>query len=191
LPQVNRELKPDPSYFKGPNRPVEQVPWHDAVEFCDRLAQHTKRPYRLPSEAEWEYACRAGTITPFHFGDMITTEVANYNGSAYADGPAGESRGETTAVDHFGIANVFGLSDMHGNVWEWCQDHWHANYDGAPTDGSAWTTGGDDSRRVIRGGAWIPLPGGCRSAYRFGDDPDCGLNDQGFRVVCSAPRALS
>jgi formylglycine-generating enzyme required for sulfatase activity len=190
LPQVNRELDPDPSSFKGDHRPVESVSWHDAVEFCARLTALTGRPYRLPTEAEWEYACRAGTTTPFHFGDMITTEVANYNGSAYADGPAGESRGETTAVDQFGIANVFGLSDMHGNVLEWCQDHWHENYDDAPTDGSAWLTEQKYANRVFRGGAWYSLPRYCRSASRAGSYPGGRTDVRGFRVVCSAPRAL-
>ncbi|MFM6071877.1 MAG: formylglycine-generating enzyme family protein, partial [Dolichospermum sp.] len=139
LPQVNQELKPNPSRFKGAKRPVERVSWHDAVEFCARLSNHSQRPYRLPSEAEWEYACRAGTITPFHFGETITTELANYNGNnTYGDGPKGVYRGETTEVGSFKIANEFGLYDMHGNVWEWCQDDWHNNYEGAPTDGSAW-----------------------------------------------------
>jgi formylglycine-generating enzyme required for sulfatase activity len=188
LPQVNRELNPDPSYFKGDNRPVENVSWHDAVEFCARLSAYTNRTYRLPSEAEWEYACRANTTTPFHFGDMITTDVANYNGSVYADGPQGESRGETTPVDRFGIANAFGLSDVHGNVLEWCADHWHENYENAPTDGSAWIEGGDSSRRVWRGGSWDDDPRLCRSAYRDRGVPDLIYNGLGFRVVCSPPR---
>ena len=131
-----REFDPEPSRFKGDNRPVERVSWYDAVEFCDRLSTHTGREYRLPSEAEWEYACRAGTQTPFYFGRTLTTELANYNGNyTYGDGSKGEYREETTPVDHFGIANTFGLCDMHGNVYEWCQDHWHNTYEGAPTDG--------------------------------------------------------
>ncbi|HIK45183.1 MAG TPA: formylglycine-generating enzyme family protein, partial [Leptolyngbyaceae cyanobacterium M65_K2018_010] len=110
LPQVERELNPDPSYFKGQDRPVERVNWYEAVEFCARLSAHTGRAYRLPTEAEWEYACRADTTTPFYFGNTLTTEVANYNGTyTYADGPKGEYRKETTPVDHFGIANAFGL----------------------------------------------------------------------------------
>jgi formylglycine-generating enzyme required for sulfatase activity len=191
LPQVNRELKPDPSHFKGDNRPVEKVSWYDAVEFCDRLAQHTQRPYRLPSEAEWEYACRAGTKTPFYFGKTLTTEVANYDGNyTYADGPEGEYREETTSVDHFGIANAFGLSDMHGNVWEWCEDHWHDNYKGAPTDGSAWLTDNNEARRINRGGSWSNSPRYCRSACRSDAAPDGVSGNLGFRVVCSAPRTL-
>lgn len=137
LPQVNRELEPDPSYFKGANRPVEQVSWYDAVEFCDRLTSYTKRQYRLPSEAEWEYACRAGTTTPFHFGETITSELANYDAnSTYGAGVKGTYREETTVVGSFQVANAFGLYDMHGQVWEWCLDDWHDNYEGAPTDGS-------------------------------------------------------
>ena len=190
MPQVEQGLEADPSRFKGDRRPVEQVSWNDAVEFCARLSAHTGRDYRLPTEAEWEYACRVGTMTPFHFGDMITTEVANYNGRAYSGGPEGERRGKTTLVDHFGIANAYGLSDMHGNVFEWCQDYWHENYDGAPTNGIAWIEGGDSSRRVYRGGSWSINPWFCRSAYRDRGTPGFDYFLIGFRVVCSAPRAL-
>ncbi len=189
LPQVNRELEPDPSSFKGSRLPVEQVSWYDAVEFCDRLSVHTDRAYRLPTEAEWEYACRAGTVTPFYFGDMILTEVANYNGDyMYADGPKGKNRRKTTSVNEFDGANAFGLCDMHGNVWEWCQDHWHENYEGAPTDGSAWFTDDEDARRVRRGGSRFSYPSYCRSACRDNDSPDFRDSDFGFRVSCSAPR---
>jgi formylglycine-generating enzyme required for sulfatase activity len=190
LPQANRELNLDPSQFKGQDRPVEQVSWYDAVEFCARLSAHTGRTYRLPTEAEWEYACRAGTITPFHFGDMITTEVANYNGSAYNNGPAGDGRDETTPVDYFEGANAFGLSDMHGNVLEWCQDHWHSDYEGAPTDGSAWLTENDQASRVSRGGSWSFDPWFCRCAFRNFFFPDYRDDDFGFRVVSVPPRAL-
>ncbi|MBW4465469.1 MAG: formylglycine-generating enzyme family protein [Pegethrix bostrychoides GSE-TBD4-15B] len=189
MPQVNRKLNPDPARFKGDNLPVERVDWHDAVEFCDRLLQHTGRIYRLPSEAEWEYACRAGTITPFHFGETITTELANYNGSVYRQEPKGKSRGRTTPVGSF-LPNRFGLYDMHGNVREWCADHWHDNYEGAPIDGSAWIEGGDGSRRVLRGGSWDVNPLLCRSAYRVCLNPDFANNDGGFRVVSSASRTL-
>jgi formylglycine-generating enzyme required for sulfatase activity len=175
--------------FVAPNKPVVGVSWSDAVEFCERLAQKTGRPYRLPSEAEWEYACRAGTTTPFYFGKTITSEVANYDATyTYGAGPKGEYRNGTTPVDHFGMANAFGLSDMHGNVWEWCLDHWHRNYDGAPPDGSAWIEGGDSSYRVLRGGSWNFHPRYCRSAYRYGYFPDSRYNDNGFRVCCTALR---
>ena len=188
MPQVERNLEADPSRFKGDNRPVEYVSWYDADEFCQRLSRYTGREYRLPTEAEWEYACRAGTTTPFHFGDMITTEVANYDGRSYAGGPGGKRRGKTTPVDDFGFANAFGLSDMHGNVREWCQDHWHNNYDGAPTDGSAWEDKGENSWRTLRGGSWDFNPKYCRSAYRNNFTPHVHSYYLGFRVVCSAPR---
>jgi formylglycine-generating enzyme required for sulfatase activity len=199
LPQVERELKADPSHFKGDLHPVESVSWYDAVEFCDRLTILTNRQYRLPTEAEWEYACRAGTTTPFHFGKTITTELANYRGTdneeykwsgSYGDGPKGEHREETTPVNQFEGANAFGLCDMHGNVWEWCQDHWHSSYKGAPTDGSAWIEGGSSERRILRGGSWYFLPRYCRSAYRDDFEPGFGSDAYGFRVCCSAPRTL-
>ena len=190
LPQRNKALDPEPSHFKGDDRPVENVSWDDAVEFCARLAVLTDRPYRLPTEAEWEYACRAGTTTPFHVGDMMTTEVANYDGSAYAEGPAGTSREETMPVDYLDLANAFGLSDMHGNVAEWCQDHWHDNYEGAPTDGSAWLTDDESAGRVRRGGSWDGNPRNCRSAFRFYFNPVNRSNFIGFRVCCSGPRTL-
>jgi len=191
LPQVNAELDPDPSFFKGDMRPVECVSWYDAVEFCDRLSAYTGRPYRLPSEAEWEYACRGGTPTPFHFGETITTDLANYDGnSTYDRGPKGENRGKTTPVDHFGIANDFGLSDMHGNVFEWCSDHWHNSYESGdvPLDGSPWTSQDESARRVIRGGSWFDNPRYCRSAFRFYSNPGYRFDDIGFRVACAAPR---
>jgi len=191
LPQVKRELQPDPSYFKGGNCPVERVSWDDAMEFCARLSAHTGRDYRLPTEAEWEYACRAGTTTPFHVGETITPDLANYDGtSMYNDGPKGGNRGKTTPVDHFGLANTFGLCDMHGNVFEWCEDHWHSNYEGAPVDGSAWISENDTANRVVRGGSWYNNPRYSCSAYR-NDHAQADVNFFiGFRVVCSAPRTL-
>ena len=187
LSRVTHSLKPDPSYFKGDNRPVETVSWFEVVEFCDRLSAHTGRAYRLPSEAEWEYACRAGTTTPFHFGETLSPELANYVGTdAYNGGPTGEYRRRTTPVEHFGIANAFALSDMHGNVWEWCQDHWHESYNGAPTDGSPWLRENEQAASVLRGGSWDRIPGFCRSAFRFNNPPDNRSDCIGFRVVCSA-----
>jgi len=188
MPQVERELEPDPSSFKGDDRPVERIFWYDAVEFCARLSQHTGRDYRLPTEAEWEYACRAGTTTPFHFGETITTDLANYRGTiTYGAGPKGEYREQTTDVSSF-PANAFGLYDMHGNVWEWCQDHWHENYDRAPTDGAAWLSSGESKYRVLRGGSWYDLPEFCRSAIRIGDAPGVIDGLVGFRVVCGGAR---
>ena len=185
--RVNIELKPNPSNFEGDKRPVEQVSWYEAQEFCDRLTQKTKHPYRLPTEAEWEYACRAGTTTPFYFGNTISTELANYDGNfTYANGVKGEYRQETTPVDHFDIANAWGLCDMHGNVFEWCQDYWHNNYENAPEDGSAWLTDNSDAFRVRRGGSWIFDPSYCRSAFRGSYNPDDRNGNLGFRVSCSA-----
>jgi formylglycine-generating enzyme required for sulfatase activity len=196
--KVNTDLDPDPANFKGDTRPVEQVSWHDAVEFCDRLSRLTSHTYRLPTEAEWEYACRAGTTTPFHFGTTITTDLANYRGEDgdsdsekypgnYGNGPKGDYRKATTAVNHFHpLANAWGLCDLHGNAWEWCQDHWHSNYDNAPTDGSAWLTDDQDASRVIRGGSWDSVPRNCRSACRFLNNPGLRFDRIGFRLVCEA-----
>ena len=163
----NRDLNPEPSRFKGDNLPVEQVSWEDAQEFCQRLSVKTGKDYRLPSEAQWEYACRAGTETPFHFGEIITTEIANYNGnSTYNGSPKGERREKTIEVGSF-PANDWGLHDMHGNVWEWCEDDYHSSYDRAPNDGSAWV---DSDRtktsKLLRGGSRADAPAYCRSADR-------------------------
>ena len=191
FPQIDRELKPNPSNFKGNKKPVEQINWYEAKEFCQRLSKHTGREYRLPSEAEWEYACRAGTTTPFHFGETISTNLANYDGeSTYGEGEKGQYLGETTPVDKFGIANDFGLCDMHGNVWEWCEDHWHNDYQNAPIDGSSWTIDGDSSYRVLRGVSWSYNPRKCRSATRFDFSPELALISFGFRVVCRVPSTL-
>ena len=183
---VNKDLETDPSRFKGDNLPVERVSWHNAVEFCNRLEQRTKRLYRLPSEAEWEYACRAGTQTPFHFGETITDKLANYNApKTYGRGTKGEYRGETTPVGTFS-PNAFGLHDMHGNVWEWCLDNWHGNYEGAPTDGRAWIDAKDSKIYVLRSGSWDMSPRSCRSAQR-NSSSDASIRyfeKIGFRVVC-------
>jgi formylglycine-generating enzyme required for sulfatase activity len=186
LPRVRLKLDPDPSHFKGDNRPVEQVNWHEAIEFCARLSVHSGQTYSLPSEAQWEYAARAGTTTPFHFGETLTTDLANYNGEyTFASGSKGVYRQETTEVGSF-PPNGFGLYDMHGNVWEWCLDHWHDNYEGAPADGSAWVTGG----YTLRGGSWFINPGYCRCASRCNIQPGDRSGDGGFRVVSVPPRAL-
>ncbi|NET54865.1 MAG: formylglycine-generating enzyme family protein [Symploca sp. SIO2E6] len=186
LPQVSRHLETEPSHFKGDNLPVEQVSWFDAVEFCARLSIKTGRNYRLPSEAEWENACRAGTTTPFHFGETITTNLVNYDGNyTYGSGSKGEYRQKTTPVGSFQVANDFGLYDMHGNVWEWCEDHWHDNYNGAPRDGSAWLKDNDHDYRLLRGGSWLLNPWGCRSADRHRYSPDNWYASIGFRVAAS------
>ena len=180
------DLDPDPSRFKGANRPVENVDWAQAREFCRRLRQRTGKNYHLPSEARWEYACRADTITPFHSGTTLTTDLANYNSSySYRDGPKGAYRQETVEVASF-PGNAWGLYDMHGNVWEWCADHWHDTYNGAPADGSPWINdnSNDVGIRLLRGGSWFYAPGCCRSAYRFSHHPDYRHDDVGFRVCC-------
>ncbi|NMG07320.1 SUMF1/EgtB/PvdO family nonheme iron enzyme [Brasilonema sp. UFV-L1] len=188
LPKVKIDLNPDPSRFKGANRPIERVSWDDAIEFCARLAHKTGKPYRLPSEAEWEYACRAGTTTPFHFGETITTDLANYNGNyIYASGPKGEYREQTTEVGKF-PPNAFALYDMHGNIWEWCQDAWHDSYKGAPADGTAWMSKNDNDYRLLRGGSWYVNPRFCRSAYRFRFARDLTYGLAGFRVVVARLR---
>jgi len=160
----------NPSYFNGKNRPVEKVSWHDAVEFCKRLSEMTGRTYRLPSEAQWEYAARAGTTTSFYCGDTITNKLANYSWN----------RGKTTDVGSF-PPNAFGLYDMLGNVWEWCADPWHENYEGAPTDGSVWE--GEDPYRLLRGGSWSDGPHSCRCADRNRSTSDNRNGLIGFRLV--------
>jgi formylglycine-generating enzyme required for sulfatase activity len=188
--KIDIDLETNPSNFTGNELPVERVTWYQATEFCKRLSRETKQEYRLPSEAEWEYACRAGTTTPFYFGETITGKLANYDASnTYADEPKGEYRKETTPVGQF-PPNAFGLYDMHGNVWEWCADTWHDNYDGAPTDGSVWTKNGNDNCSPLRGGSWYDDPNLCRSAYRYDYYRRVNYLNLGFRVVCGARRTL-
>ncbi|MEH2248673.1 SUMF1/EgtB/PvdO family nonheme iron enzyme [Nostoc sp.] len=185
LKKVNIDLDTEPSTLKGANRPVERVSWNDAIEFCARLSNNTGKTYRLPSEAEWEYACRAGTTTPFYFGETITTDLANYDGNhTYGAGAKGEFCEQTTDVGKFS-PNPFGLFDMHGNIWEWCQDAWHENYNKAPTDGSPWMSKNND--RLLRGGSWLDNPGGCRSADRYCNERFDRFTRVGFRVVVAAP----
>ncbi|NCS30183.1 MAG: SUMF1/EgtB/PvdO family nonheme iron enzyme [Microcystis aeruginosa F13-15] len=201
LPKVEWDLNLDPSTYKGDSRrPVESISWYEAVEFCERLSRWSKEKgkpyqYRLPSEAEWEYACRAviseeliqNTVyPPYHFGCNIDPALANYGQTA---------RARTTAVGRFQIVNAFGLYDMHGNVWEWCLDDWHDNYQGAPTDGRAWDEGEEElcpdvllkRKYVVRGGSWGDGPRSCRSAYR--GDCDYLSDFDGFRVV-ALPRTI-
>jgi formylglycine-generating enzyme required for sulfatase activity len=195
-PRINRNLAQDPSSFKGANLPVENVSWEDAQEFCQRLSAQTGKDYRLPSEAEWEYACRAGTTTPFHYGETITVDLANYNGDyIYNDGPKGKARLQTSEVGTF-PANDWGLHDMHGNMLEWCEDDYHSDYDGAPIDGSAWVKVDRKlSNRLLRGGSWLYPPGHCCSALRLNDPRGFRHYHVGFRVSCLSakenPRHLS
>ncbi|NES77287.1 MULTISPECIES: bifunctional serine/threonine-protein kinase/formylglycine-generating enzyme family protein [unclassified Okeania] len=175
----------NPSWFKGARRPVESLTWYDATEFCQKLSHWTGKKYSLPSESQWEYGVRAGTTTPFYFGETITSELVNFNGNyTYADAPKGKYRKKTTDVGIF-PPNAFGLYDMHGNVWEWCQDVWHDNYEGAPTDGSAWENGGDSNYRLLRGGSWSSDSRYCRSGRRGSNYGDSFIFYRGFRVVWS------
>ncbi len=165
LEKIEIDLDPNPSHFKGDKKPVDSVSWDMGVEFCKRLSRLTGKNYRLPSEAEWEYACRAGTTTKYYFGDSLDPSMANY----------GQNLGGTSLVGRF-PPNSFGLYDMHGNVWEWCLDDSHGNYNGCPTDGSAWLNRNDSQEggrlKCIRGGAWFNHPQDCRSAYRTYHDLD-------------------
>ncbi len=182
LPSIEIPLEPDPSCFKGADRPVEGVTWYQAVEFCQRLSRLTSGEYRLPSEAEWEYACRANTVTQFCFGDTLDEKLANFKRNV----------GETTAVGDYPF-NSFGLFDMHGNVWEWCLDHWHENYQGSPIDGSAWINSNAERAypRLLRGGSWIDYPNRCRSASRDRNYAGNLNYSYAFRVVYSPARILS
>jgi eukaryotic-like serine/threonine-protein kinase len=182
----------NPSGFKGDNKlPVDSVSWLDGMDFCEKLSQKTGHTYRLPSEAEWEYACRAGTTTPFAFGETITPAVVNCDGNyTYGKAAKGEYRKKTTMVGSF-PANLFGLYDMHGNLWEWCLDEWSNNYNNAPNDGSARgdITSRDKSKtHVLRGGSWHDFPNFCRSALRGRYDTDYQGYDVGFRVVYAPAR---
>jgi len=170
----------NPSNFKGEkNLPVEQVSWADCQEFIKKLREKDKKPYRLPFEAEWEYACRAGTTTPFHFGETISTDLANYAGNfTYGDGKKGVDRKKTMPVGSF-PANAFGLHDMHGNVCQWCQD-WNGEYPQKDVvDPQGPERGGI---RVLRGGSWFHTPLHCRSAYRYWDGPGFRGNNLGCRL---------
>jgi len=182
LPKVKTDLEPDPSNFKGEDRPVEKVSWLDALEFCRRLSKHTGREYRLPSEAEWEYACRAGTTTTYSFGDNAA-ELGEYawygKNSDSQTHPVGQKQ-----------PNAFGLYDMHGNVWEWCADDWHDSYEGAPKDGSVWIKDiknyeAPETIKPLRGGSWCNFAWNCRSAFRYYNVARVQHDDFGFRVVCS------
>jgi formylglycine-generating enzyme required for sulfatase activity len=174
----------NPANFKGANRPVECVDWNDAVAFCQKLSQNTGKNYKLPSEAQWEYACRAGTTTPFYFGESITPDLVNCDGRyPYANAPTGQYREQTTDVGTF-PPNAFGLYDMHGNVWEWCEDDWQKNYINAPINGSALIT--RSNTKLLRGVSWDNYPADCRSACRDYDVLDDAYDGIGFRVVCSA-----
>jgi formylglycine-generating enzyme required for sulfatase activity len=191
--QYQAVMDKNPSLFKGEKRPVESVSWRDAIAFCKALSKLSvhgmspgeNREVTLPSEAQWEYACRAGTETPFYFGETISAEQVNHvnlNGTS----DVGIFPLNLNGTSDVGIfpPNQFGLYDMHGNVWEWCLDHWHKSYDGAPINGSAWLSNDKNASRLLRGGSRNTDPGGCRSAYRSHRSPVRQILDVGFRVVC-------
>ena len=182
--QYEAVMGTNPSYFKNnPQNPVEKVSWNDAQAFCQKLSQITGKTYRLPTEAEWEYACRAGTTTRFYFGDDANQlgDYAWYDGNSQkTTHPVGQKR-----------PNAWGLHDMIGNVWEWCEDDWHSTHENAPRDGSAWIKNGNDNRSPLRGGSWGINPDGCRSAIRtFNDRRVLRYLNFGFRVVCVFGRTL-
>jgi formylglycine-generating enzyme required for sulfatase activity len=188
LPQINISLNRywfDPIDPRNVNQPVDRTSWHQAMEFCARLSKKTGKIYRLPSEAEWEYACRARTTTPFHFGETITATLANYWHNYE------HARGESIIVIDIIYKdvgsfppNAFGLYDMHGNIQQWCADPWHENYHGAPSDRSVWESGGNTEYRVRRGSNCGSTPQKCRSAYR--EQFAAEAQYTGFRVVCSS-----
>lgn len=181
--------------LRGPQMPVINITWQEANDFCARLSQLTDRSYRLPTEAEWEYAARAGTTTPFAFGETLNPQAAVYNSAIpYRRGVRGERRSAPMPVGELTPSNAFGLVDMSGNVWEWIADYWHGSYDGGPTDGSAWDepqTVRDeaededvpDQSHVVRGGSWFSAAASCRSAARFRFFPTTRANNIGFRIV--------
>ena len=173
--QWEKVMGNNPSHFKGEGRPVEMVSWEDAQEFITKLNEKEGTDkYRLPSEAEWEYACRAGTLTRYFFGD----EVSKLNEHAWYSGNSG---GKTHIIG-CKKPNHWGLYDMNGNVWEWVQDEWHEDYNGAPSDGTAWEEG-STLDRVSRGGSWYCSTGFCRSAARFRREPENRFGNLGFRLL--------
>ena len=175
--------RPDDEGWGRGNRPVINVSWEDAQAFVGWLSRETGQDYRLLTESEWEYAARAGTTGPFHFGSTISTDQANYDGnSIYGNGRKGVFRGKTMPVGSF-PPNNFGLHDMHGNVWEWVEDCWHKNYLDAPVNGSAWTSGNACGVRVLRGGSWKNRPRSLRAASRGWNEKWDRNNDDGFRVA--------
>ena len=169
--------------FSGSRLPVDRISWEDANAFCRKLAKLTGRAYCLPSEAQWEFAARAGSQTPFSTGESITTDYANFCGPhRYREEPPGLYRHQTTLVDAF-LPNAYGIYDMQGNLWEWCADRWHADYTAAPFNGEPWEHGGEPGYRVLRGGSWHEPPANCRPAVRLRGvetEPD---DMYGFRIA--------
>lgn len=175
-----------PCRFKGDTLPVERVSWDDTLGFCRRLSEMTEKNYQLPSETQWEYACRAGTSTPFSFGETLTIHIANFNGEhTFREEPPGYYYHATTEGGKF-PPNAFGLCDMHGNLWEWCADNWLDNYNSSPRDSSSYQNKASRDR-VVRGGSWHEPPQLCRSAARLRVRQSDAEEFVGFRVVCELP----
>ena len=181
----------NPSKFKGSRNPVEQVSWEDAMAFCKKLTEREflagRLPagwrYTLPTEAQWEYACRAGTRSAFHYGNRLDSRMANFDGNyPYGGASTGEYRNKTVAVGSF-QSNAWGLYDMHGNVWEWCSDRYGDYPSGSVVDPTGARSG---SVRVNRGGSWFSGARFCRSAIRYGNSPGVRGNDLGFRLALSS-----
>jgi len=172
----------NPSYFKGEDLPVESVSWDDCQAFCTKLSQREGKRYGLPSESEWEYACRAGTTTPFYFGETLSPDQANYDGNyPYNGGVVGEYRGRTTSVGSF-PPNAWGLFDMHGNVWEWCQDV-YKGYEELGDSNILDIEDAHENARVLRGGSWYLFARNCRAADRSRIAPGTRDYSNGFRVA--------
>lgn len=188
--QYEQVMGANPSRFKSSGNPVETVSWLEAVAFCEKLSRQTGRTVALATEAQWEFACRAGTATPFNTGATLAADQANYDATyVYGSGVKGEFRQKTTPAGSF-KPNAFGMFDMHGNVWQWCAD-WYdkAYYAGsAAVDPKGPETG---NLRVLRGGCWHVYPGDCRSAYRFGLQPEIRADRAGFRVVVDPTAAVT
>jgi tetratricopeptide (TPR) repeat protein len=188
LPKIKQNLSCNFDDNKEDNYPVSNISWEEAVEFCARLSKYTGRNYRLPTEAEWEYACRAGTQTPYNCGETLTTAFINFTQLNFFLRFFRKNNHSKKEVGSFQFSNKFGLCDLHGNVYEWCADSWHENYDSAPTDGSAWINNVEKKyqyTRIIRGGSWKSGFFACRSSHRTYEDKNTPREDIGFRVVCT------
>jgi len=180
-------MKSNPSRFKGSRKPVDKVTWHQSQTYCKILSQRFQKKFRLPSEGEWEYACRAGTNSEFYCGQTIISSIANYDSRySYKQEMITDFINETTEVGLF-PPNGFGLYDMCGNVWEWCQDSWHDNYENAPTNEKPWINStlfsAKEKKRVRRGGSWRNKASYCRSSSRSCFDADSADITLGFRIV--------
>jgi formylglycine-generating enzyme required for sulfatase activity len=183
FPLVNKNGKWEIKTGIDSNEPMVRTTYLGAKAFCSWLSKKDGLTYRLPSESEWEYACKAGTKTHFYHGDKISSDIANFNGHLISDfGIKSDFRGKPVPVKSFS-PNQWGLYDMHGNVWEFCEDHWHDSFNDAPIDTKPWTNNGDSLQRVIKGGSWFSDDKEVRSAVRFGEPITEANSAWGFRIV--------